>query len=58
VTVSQSIARFIHALDIDRVPPEAAYDALEGFVAKLPHGSLSDLIRAFALLPRAHAAAA
>jgi len=38
--------------------PEAAYDRLEAFVAGLPHGSIADLLQAFALLPRTNAAVA
>lgn len=52
------VSALIRRIGREQAVPEAAYDRLEAFVARLPDGSIADLLQAFALLPRTTAAAA
>jgi 2-methylcitrate dehydratase PrpD len=52
------VSALIRRIGREQAVPESAYDRLEAFVAGLPHGSIADLLQAFALLPRTNAAVA
>ena len=52
------VSALIRRIGREQAVPEAAYDRLEQFVADLPAGRIEDLLQAFSLLPREHAAAA
>ncbi len=55
---SAGVSALIRRIGREQAVPEAAYDRLESFIAKLPHGSIADLLQVFALLPRTNAAIA
>ena len=52
------VSALIRRIGREQAVPEAAYDRLETFVAKLPQGSIADLLQAFTLLPQKEAAIA
>jgi 2-methylcitrate dehydratase PrpD len=52
------VSALIRRIGREQAVPDAAYDKLEAFVAGLPKGNIGDVLQAFAMLPRAGAAAA
>jgi len=52
------VSALIRRIGREQAVPESAYDRLEAFVAGLPHGSIAEVLRAFALLPQPNAAVA
>lgn len=52
------VSALIRRIGKEQAVPQAAYDRIESFVDRLPRGGIDDVLAAFAMLPRKHAAAA
>lgn len=52
------VSALIRRIGREQAVPQAAYDRLEAFVDRLPEAEIGEVLAAFAMLPRRHAAAA
>jgi 2-methylcitrate dehydratase PrpD len=52
------VSKLIRRIGRETAVPDAAYDRLEAFIDYLPHGTISQVIDCFAMLPRGSQAAA